>query len=56
MHTPVVPTRPNWGVDNRMMAIRVINLGQDAMRFENRLPSGAGNPYLITAACIAAGN
>jgi glutamine synthetase len=48
------PTAVRWGHDNRTCAFRVIGQGP-SLRFENRLPGGDVNPYLATAATIAAG-
>jgi len=48
------PTAVAWGPDNRTCALRVIGHGH-ALRFENRVPGGDVNPYLATAAMIAAG-
>ena len=48
------PTAIAWGEDNRTLALRVVGRGA-AMRVENRVPGGDVNPYLATAAMIAAG-
>lgn len=48
------PTAIAWGLDNRTLALRVVGRGK-AMRVENRVPGGDVNPYLATAAMIAAG-
>jgi glutamine synthetase len=48
------PTAVAWGLDNRTCALRVIGRGH-SLRFENRVPGGDVNPYLATAAMIAAG-
>jgi len=48
------PTAIAWGEDNRTLALRVVGKGR-AMRVENRVPGGDVNPYLATAAMIAAG-
>jgi glutamine synthetase len=51
---PFSPSAVNWGQDNRTCAIRVV--GWDANLYvENRLPGSDANPYLATAAMIAAG-
>ena len=49
------PTRPTWGVDNRTVALRAIPGGPSSTRLETRLPGSDVNPYLSTAACLAAG-
>lgn len=48
------PTTIAWGLDNRTCALRVVGHGE-SLRFENRVPGGDVNPYLATAAMIAAG-
>ncbi|MEU9131140.1 glutamine synthetase family protein [Kitasatospora sp. NPDC048540] len=48
------PTAVAWGRDNRTCALRVVGHGP-SLRFENRVPGGDVNPYLATAALIAAG-
>ncbi len=49
------PTTPSWGVDNRTVACRLIPGGAGATRLETRVPGSDINPYLATAACVAAG-
>ena len=48
------PTAIAWGEDNRTLSFRVVGKGA-GMRVENRVPGGDVNPYLATAAMIAAG-
>jgi len=48
------PTALRWGRDNRTCAFRLVGHG-DSLRLENRIPGGDVNPYLATAAVIAAG-
>ena len=48
------PTAIAWGRDNRTCALRVVGHGS-SLRFENRVPGGDVNPYLATAALVAAG-
>jgi len=48
------PTAIAWGLDNRTCALRVVGSGL-SLRVENRVPGGDVNPYLATAALIAAG-
>ncbi|MCO1658411.1 glutamine synthetase family protein [Pseudonocardia humida] len=48
------PTAVAWGLDNRTCSLRVVGHGA-GLRVENRVPGGDVNPYLATAALIAAG-
>jgi glutamine synthetase len=48
------PTSVRWGPDNRTCALRLVGHGH-SLRVENRTPGGDVNPYLATAAMIAAG-
>lgn len=48
------PTHIVWGVDNRTCGLRVVGQGS-GKRIENRFPGADTNPYLATAAMIAAG-
>ncbi len=48
------PTAVAWGRDNRTCAMRLIGHG-GSLRVENRVPGGDANPYLVTAAMLAAG-
>jgi glutamine synthetase len=48
------PTALRWGRDNRTCALRLVGHGA-SLRLENRIPGGDVNPYLATAAIIAAG-
>ena len=48
------PTAVAWGRDNRTCALRVVGHGP-SLRVESRVPGGDVNPYLATAALIAAG-
>jgi glutamine synthetase len=47
------PTAVRWGVDNRTCALRLVGQGS-SLRVENRVPGGDVNPYLATAAMMAA--
>jgi len=49
------PTKPNWGVDNRTVAARVIGGSASSTRVELRVPGSDVNPYLAVAAGLAAG-
>ena len=49
------PVKPTWGLDNRTASFRVIAGSPKATRLETRCPGADMNPYLGTAAMIAAG-
>ena len=49
------PVKPTWGLDNRTASFRVIAGSPKATRLETRCPGADMNPYLATAAVIAAG-
>ncbi|MBC8057393.1 MAG: glutamine synthetase [Rhizobiales bacterium] len=49
------PVKPTWGMDNRTASFRVIAGSPKATRLETRCPGADVNPYLATAAVIAAG-
>ena len=49
------PVKPTWGLDNRTASFRVIAGSEKATRLETRCPGADMNPYLATAAVIAAG-
>ncbi|WP_095588067.1 glutamine synthetase family protein [Actibacterium ureilyticum] len=49
------PTQIVWSVDNRTAAFRLCGDGTRAVRIECRLPGADMNPYLATAAMLAAG-
>ena len=49
------PVKPTWGLDNRTASFRVIAGSPKATRLETRCPGADMNPYLATAAMIAAG-
>ncbi|HMM62510.1 MAG TPA: glutamine synthetase family protein [Mesorhizobium sp.] len=49
------PPSLNWGFENRTASLRVVGEQPPALRFENRLPGSDSNPYLATAATLAAG-
>ncbi len=49
------PTRIVWSVDNRTAAFRLCGAGTRAIRIECRLPGADMNPYLASAAMLAAG-
>ena len=49
------PVKPTWGVDNRTASFRVISGSPKSTRLETRCPGADMNPYLATAAVLAAG-
>jgi glutamine synthetase len=49
------PVKPTWGVDNRTASFRVIAGAPKSTRLETRCPGADMNPYLGTAAVLAAG-
>jgi glutamine synthetase len=49
------PTNATWGFENRTVGYRVKALRGEGAHFENRIPGGASNPYLVMATTIAAG-
>lgn len=51
----LVPTRVNWGHDNRFTYIRIPRERGKATRIEVRIGDGAANPYLAYAAVLFAG-
>src|SRR5205823_13914047 len=51
----LVPTRANWGHDNRFTYVRVPRERGHATRVEVRVGDGAANPYRAYAAALAAG-
>ena len=55
LHSPWAPDMANWGIQDRMATFRVKNSGESGTYFENRLPSGSANPYLVLAGTLAAG-
>jgi glutamine synthetase len=51
----LAPTKPTWGIDNRIAAFRVLNGSPESKRVETRSPGADINPYLAFAAVLAAG-
>ncbi len=51
----LVPTRANWGHDNRMVMVRVPQERGASTRLEVRVGDGAANVHLATAATLFAG-
>ena len=47
------PVEPNWGVNHRVVSVRIPESDEKNLRFEHR-PAGAdANPYLVMAAVVA---
>jgi len=49
------PTNATWGFENRTTGLRIKGLKGEGAHVENRTPGGGSNPYLVMAACVAAG-
>ncbi|HEY1461528.1 MAG TPA: glutamine synthetase [Casimicrobiaceae bacterium] len=49
------PVKPTWGLDNRTASFRVIAGSPKSTRLETRCPGADMNPYLGSAAVLAAG-
>ena len=49
------PVKPTWGLDNRTASFRVIAGNPKSTRLETRCPGADANPYLASAAVVAAG-
>ena len=49
------PLAATWGWEDRTVLIRIPMQRGPATHLENRIASAAGNPYLVTAAILAAG-
>jgi len=48
------PVEPNWGVNHRAVSIRIPQSDANNLRFEHRTAGADANPYLVTAAIVAA--
>jgi glutamine synthetase len=49
------PPGLTWGYENRTTCFRMVGHDAGSLRVENRLPGADTNPYLTTAATMAAG-
>jgi glutamine synthetase len=49
------PTTLTWGIDNRTVALRILNGSASSCRVETRVVGSDVNPYLAMAACLASG-
>ncbi|NNF40564.1 MAG: glutamine synthetase [Woeseiaceae bacterium] len=47
------PVEPNWGVNHRVVAVRIPQSDARNLRFEHRAAGADANPYLVTAAIVA---
>ena len=48
------PVEPNWGVNHRVVSVRIPESDEKALRLEHRVAGADANPYLVMAA-VAAG-
>lgn len=51
----LAPVTVGWSSKNTSPLIRLTSIGGDGARIVLRSPDGAANPYLVMAACLAAG-
>jgi glutamine synthetase len=49
------PTNATWGIENRTTGLRVKARRHESTHVESRFGCAASNPYLLMAACLAAG-
>ena len=47
------PVDPNWGVNHRVVAVRIPQSDKHNLRFEHRVAGADANPYLVTSAIVA---
>ncbi len=47
------PVEPNWGVNHRVVAVRIPESDEKNLRFEHRVAGADANPYLVMAAVVA---
>ena len=47
------PVEANWGVNHRVVAVRIPSSDSKNLRFEHRVAGADANPYLVTAAILA---
>jgi glutamine synthetase len=48
------PVEPNWGVNHRVVSVRIPESDETALRIEHRVAGADANPYLVMAAVAAA--
>ncbi len=47
------PVDTNWGVNHRVVAVRIPSADENNLRFEHRVAGADANPYLVTATILA---
>ncbi len=47
------PVEPNWGVNHRVVSVRIPESDEKNLRFEHRTAGADANPYLVMAAVVA---
>jgi glutamine synthetase len=47
------PVEPNWGVNHRVVSVRIPQSDNRNLRFEHRVAGADANPFLVTAAILA---
>jgi glutamine synthetase len=47
------PVEPNWGVNHRVVSVRIPQSDSQNLRFEHRVAGADANPFLVTAAILA---
>jgi len=47
------PVDTNWGVNHRVVSVRIPQADRKNLRFEHRVAGADANPYLVTAAIVA---
>ena len=47
------PVEPNWGVNHRVVSVRIPESDERNLRFEHRSAGADANPYLVMAAVLA---
>lgn len=47
------PVEPNWGVNHRVVSIRIPESDANNLRFEHRTSGADANPYLVMASVVA---
>jgi glutamine synthetase len=47
------PVEPNWGVNHRVVSVRIPESDAGNLRFEHRTSGADANPYLVMAAIVA---
>jgi glutamine synthetase len=47
------PVEPNWGVNHRVVSVRIPESDENNLRLEHRVAGADANPYLVMAAMLA---